>query len=91
MWAKITSFCKGTGTTFIVLAMIQLALSVGITAYKDYGWLGVVVVLTIGVPFAPLFFLAGWFFLPIVDMWWIYALLSIGVLFSWIGNRMGRK
>ena len=88
MKARIANFLKGSSTTFFVLGILQLALATGIQAWEDYGWLGVIIVVFLGIPTFPIVLLAGWFFMPFVSMVWIYVFLTLGVAFSWSSQKL---
>lgn len=67
-----------TGISYaaIALAMIHGTVMVGVQAYQDYGWLGVLVILAVGVPFFWLLPLLGWWFLPFWQMVWLLVFLG---------------
>lgn len=80
---RFSSFLSGLGTTALTLAAIHGTIMVGRQAYIDYGWLGLFVILALGVPFFWLIPLVGWWFLPTSDMIWLMVFLGVFLLSSW--------
>ena len=83
-------FAGGTGKAFIALGFLQLALATGAHAWADYGWMGLIVYIVLAFPAAPIFFFAGWFFLPFSAVAWVYAFVAVGLGFMWFATK-GRQ
>lgn len=76
MRATVARFLTGTSYVAIALVTIQAAVMVGVQAYQDYGWLGVLVIVAVGGPFFWLLPLVGWWFLPFWQMVWLFVFLG---------------
>lgn len=88
---RLAGFFKTVSWVFLALALIHGTLLVGRQAYIDYGWLGVVVIFAIGVPFFWLLPLVGWFFLPASQMWWLMIFLVAFFLFAALSNWLEKQ
>jgi hypothetical protein len=84
---KTNGFSSGTGKAFLTLGFLQLVLATGAQAWTDYGWLGLIVYIILAIPAAPIFFLAGWFFLPFASMVWVYVFAALGLAFIWFSAK----
>jgi hypothetical protein len=62
---------------FLALAVIQMLYLLVTKAGADYGWLGVVVLLSVGLPLLPIAPIAGIFLFPADQMWWQWSFLVL--------------
>lgn len=88
---RISGFLSGLGSTALALAAIHGTILVIYQAHLDYGWLGVLVVLVLGVPFFWLLPIAGWWFLPTSQMIWLIIFLGVFFLSSWGSSSIEKR
>lgn len=74
------SFLTWVSYAALAIATIHGTLLVVMKAHADYGWLGVVVVIAVGIPLFWLLPIVGWFFLPAAQMVWLCVFLAAALL-----------
>jgi hypothetical protein len=88
---RISGFLSGLSSVALALAAIHGTILVVYQAHLDYGWLGVVVVLVLGVPFFWLLPVAGWWFLPTSQMIWLIIFLGVFLISSWGSSAIEKR
>lgn len=78
------------GKVPLFLAIVQGAVIVGMQAWLDYGWLGVVVVVALAMPLGWLIPIVGWFFLPAAQMAWLDFFVAVFLLSLWASAATSR-
>ena len=76
------------GHVFMFLFLLETVVISSSAVYTKYGWLGVILLLSIGLPILfPATVLLGWLFFPFRYMLWIYIFLGASLLFYSISER----
>ena len=80
-------FLSGVTTLCLLMAGMQIVwLFVG-KAYADYGWLGVLVALSVGLPFALVLVpLLAWWLFPGLQAQVLYALLAVAAASAFLST-----
>ena len=80
-------FFSGVTTLCLLMAGMQIVWLLVGKAYADYGWLGVLVVLSVGLPFAfVLVPLLAWWLFPGLQAQILYALLAVAAASAFLST-----
>lgn len=85
---KISSYLAGV---LLAAAGMQIVYMTVVKAYQDYGWLGALVVISIGLPFSfVLVPLLAWWLWPGTQATVLYVILGGAMMMSFIASKTSR-
>lgn len=72
---------------FFICAILQGSALILVKGYVDYGWLGVVVLAVLGLPFGILLPVFGWIWFPVGQMLWLWFFIVCAMVCALLAKK----